>query len=475
MTDNFSHTISEDLMATTKSPSMLKRAAASAYLGSVIEYYDFFIYSVCAALVFKDIFFSNLPPLVGTLASLATFATGYLARPIGGIVFGHFGDKLGRKKMLVLTMTVMGISSTAIGFLPTYEQAGVIAPILLILIRVAQGVAIGGEWGGAVLMSAEHSTKNRGFWASFTNAGGPSGTLASSLVVTVTMAVMGVDDFIAWGWRLPFLASILLLVVGMIVRAKVDESPEFLLAQERKRTSAEAPTTIPIFATLRRQPLTLVLSIGVGLSAFIFQGLLTTYSVAYGVQVGVERQTILNALSITSFTAIIGVLVWSRVSDAIGRRPLVIAGAVLIAVWGFVLFPIIDTRSGVLIAIGMVVGGGIIHPMIYGPLAGLYTELFDTEHRYTGASLGYQLAGMGAGISPVLFAGIMSSNGGDTTIPLSLLIAGFAVISVLCILKLGETSTRSLSDVTGGSTGKSTHSPATTDVAKTASTDGALP
>lgn len=425
----------------TKSTPMLKRAAASAYLGSVIEYYDFFVYSVCAALVFKDVFFSNLTPAIGTLASLATFATGYLARPLGGIIFGHFGDKLGRKRMLIVSMFTIGIASTAIGLLPTYDQAGLIAPVLLILIRVIQGVAIGGEWGGAMLMSAEHSTSNRGFWASFTSAGAPTGQLVSALVIAGTLAAMGPEAFIAWGWRLPFLASVLLLVVGVIVRSAVDESPEFLAAKTRTPKRG-----IPFLATLRKQPLTLVFAVGVGLSAFMFQGLLTTYSIAYGVQIGIERQTILNALSFSSFFAIFGIIGWSRLSDTIGRRPLVIAGAALIAIWGFALFPMLETKNGLIITIGMIVGQGIIHPMIYGPLAGLYSELFDTEHRYTGASLGYQIAGIGAGISPVLFAAIMSSTGSPSTIPLSVVLLVVAAISILCIWRLGETKSRNLSE-----------------------------
>ena len=440
----------------TKSTPMLKRAAASAYLGSVIEYYDFFVYSVCAALVFKDVFFSNLTPAVGTLASLATFATGYLARPLGGIIFGHFGDKLGRKRMLVVSMFAIGIASTAIGLLPTYDQAGLIAPVLLILIRVIQGVAIGGEWGGAMLMSAEHATKNRGFWASFTSAGAPTGQLVSALVIAGTLAAMGPDTFIAWGWRLPFLASVLLLIIGVIVRSAVDESPEFLAA--KKRTPKRG---IPIIATLRKQPLTLVLAVGVGLSAFMFQGLLTTYSIAYGVQIGIERQTILNALSFSSFFAIFGIIGWSRLSDTVGRRPSSSPEPCSSPSGASHSSPCWRRRTDSIITIGMVIGQGIIHPMIYGPLAGLYSELFDTEHRYTGASLGYQIAGIGAGISPVLFAAIMSSTESASTIPLSIVLLAVAAISILCIWRLGETKSRTLSEQHFAETPGVTHTPST--------------
>ncbi|GGF94407.1 MFS transporter [Rhodococcoides trifolii] len=425
-----------------KDPKMVRRAAASSFIGSVIEYYDFFVYATCAAVVFKDVFFTNMTPLLGTLASLSTFAAGYLARPFGGVVFGHFGDRLGRKKMLVLTMMIMGIASTLVGVLPSYETAGFLAPILLVLLRVVQGVALGGEWGGAVLMTAEHADSRRGFWASFTNAGAPTGTLTSTLVITATIAAVGNDAFVDWGWRIPFLLSLLLLVVGLVIRAKVEESPEFVVAEDRV-TNKE----IPLVRILKSQPKTLVYSVGVGLGAFIFQGALTTYCIAYGVQIGVPRQSILNALTISSFFSVFGIIGWSALSDKIGRMPMVIAGSVGIALWGFALFPLIGTQSFPMIVLALVVGQAVIHPMVYGPLAGLYTELFDTEYRYTGASLGYQIAGIGAGISPVLFAAMMSANGGTSTVSLSIVIAAVAALSIVCIVKLGETKDRALSTV----------------------------
>ncbi|MFD9701088.1 MFS transporter [Lentzea sp. NPDC059081] len=414
-------------MATT---SQLRRAVASSYLGSVIEYYDFLLYGTAAALVFNKVFFSSLDPLVGTIASFGTFATGYLARPIGGILFGHYGDRLGRKRMLVISMSVMGLASFLIGVLPTYAQVGWLAPAGLVLLRVLQGISVGGEWGGAVLMSAEHATSRRGLWAGFTNAGAPTGMVLSNLVLTATTAVVGNDALIQWGWRVPFLLSIVLLGIGLFVRLKVDETPVF--QAERKRSSA------PLVDVLRHHPRTLLLAIGVGLAAFVAQSTLTTYVLSYGVQKGIPRQEILSALTLSSACAIIGILGWSAASDRFGRRPVVLAGAVLMAAYGFALFPLVDNGY---VAAALVIGQAVVHPMMYGPLAALYSELFSTGSRYTGASLGYQIAGLGAGLAPLLFAQVQKSSG---TGAIPFILAAFCVLTVVCTLVLHETSRTSL-------------------------------
>jgi MFS family permease len=414
-------------MATT---TQLRRAVASSFLGSVIEYYDFLLYATASAVVFNKVFFSSLDPLVGTIASFGTFATGYLARPLGGVLFGHFGDLLGRKKMLVLTMSLMGVASFLIGLLPTYAAAGWLAPAGLVLLRVVQGISVGGEWGGAVLMSAEHATSRRGLWASFTNAGAPCGMVLSTAALTGTAALVGEQAFLSWGWRVPFLLSLALLAVGLFVRMKVEETPVF--AAERKRTSA------PLVDVLRNHPRTLLLGIGVGLSAFVAQSTLTTFVLAYGVQVGNSRQSILNALTLSSALAVIGILAWSAASDRLGRRPVVLGGAVVMAAFGFVLFPLVDNGY---VLIALVLGQALIHPMMYGPLAALYSELFTTGSRYTGASLGYQLAGLGAGLAPLLFAQVQASAG---TKAIPFILAAFCVLTVVCTFALHETSRTSL-------------------------------
>jgi MFS family permease len=386
--------------------------------------------------VFSQVFFSDLDPLVGTVASFGTLATGYIARPLGGIVFGHFGDRIGRKKMLIISMVMMGVGSTLIGLLPTYAQIGVWAPILLVLLRVVQGFAVGGEWGGAVLMSAEHATSRRGLWASFTNAGAPSGMVLSTVVLAVAAAVTGEEGFLAWGWRIPFLLSTVLLAVGLFVRAKVQETPVFVEA------TSDEPTRPPLVEVFRRHPRNLLLSIGVGFGAFVAQGTLTTFVIAYAVEAGFPRQTVLNALSVSSVAAIVGIIGFSALSDRLGRRPVVLAGALAMAVWSFLLFPLIDSGSAFLLTVAVVVGQGVVHASMYGPLAALYTELFSTRARYTGASLGYQIAGIGAGVSPVVFAAVLSSGAG--TIAVSAIIAATLLLTVGCVLALRETATADL-------------------------------
>src|SRR4051794_15432278 len=417
------------------SRTQLRRAVLSSYLGSVIEYYDFLLYATASAVVFSQVFFSNLDPLVGTVASFGTLATGYIARPLGGIVFGHFGDRIGRKKMLIISMVMMGVGSTLIGLLPTYAQLGFWAPILLVLLRIVQGFAVGGEWGGAVLMSAEHASSRRGLWASFTNAGAPSGVVLSTLVLAASAGLTGEQEFLAWGWRIPFLLSILLLAVGLFVRAKVAETPVFAEA------AVEKPARPPLFEVLRH-PRNLALSVGVGFGAFVAQATLTTLVISYAVQVGFPRSTVLNALTLSSVVAAIGIIGFSSLSDRLGRRPVVLACAVAMAVWAFLMFPMINSRSTLLLTRVVVVGQGVVHAAMYGPLAALYTELFSTRSRYTGASLGYQISGLGAGIAPVAFASVLAAGGG--TIVVSSIIAAFCLLSVGCILALRETSTTDL-------------------------------
>lgn len=417
----------------------LRRAVASSFVGSLIEYYDFLLYATASAVVFNKVFFSNLDPLAGTIASFGTFATGYLARPIGGVIFGHFGDLLGRKRMLVLTMTLMGVASFLIGVLPTYAQIGVLAPVGLVVLRILQGIAVGGEWGGAVLMSAEHATTRRGLWASFTNAGAPAGSVVSTGAMTATAAIVGEDAFLDWGWRIPFLLSLVLLAVGLFIRTRVDETPAF-----RAIKDIASRRRLPLADVLRDHPRTLLLAIGVGLAAFVAQSTLTTFVISYGVQVGHLRRDVLNALTISSACAIVGILAWSAASDRFGRRPIVLTGAIAMAVYGFILFPLVDSDNKALLTLALVLGQGIIHPMMYGPLAAMYGELFSTENRYTGASLGYQIAGLGAGFAPLLFASMQRAAGSTATTAISFLIAAFCVLTVACVLALKETSGREL-------------------------------
>ncbi|MBP2370314.1 MFS transporter [Pseudonocardia parietis] len=413
------------------SRTQLRRAVLSSYLGSVIEYYDFLLYATASAVVFNQVFFSDLDPLVGTVAAFGTLAAGYVARPLGGIVFGHFGDRVGRKRMLVISMVLMGVASTLIGVLPTYAQVGALAPLLLVLLRIVQGIAVGGEWGGAVLMSAEHASSRRGLWSSFTNAGAPSGMVLSTVVLAVSASLSG-PGFLTWGWRIPFLLSVVLLVIGLFVRLSVAETPVFAAAAGAK------PARPPLVEVFRRHPRNLLLVVGFGFGAFVAQGTLTVFVISYAVQAGFERQTVLNALTASSVVAVVAIIGFSALSDRVGRRPVLLGGALATGAWCFAIFPFIDSGSTVLLTLAVVVGQGIAHAAWFGPSAALYSEMFSTGSRYTGASLGYQISGLGAGLAPVTFASLLAGGGG--TLMISTVIGLLALVSVGCVLALRETA-----------------------------------
>jgi MFS family permease len=434
--------------AAASNPVQLRRAVTSSFLGSLIEYYDFLLYATASAVIFGKVFFSDLSPLAATVASFGTFATGYLARPLGGLIFGHFGDRLGRKRMLVLTMSIMGVASTLIGVLPTYDVLGAFAPMALVVLRVLQGVAVGGEWGGAVLMSVEHARGRRGLWTSFTGAGAPLGMVLSTIVMTVTSAIVGDDAFVSWGWRIPFLLSIVLLAIGLFVRARVEETPVFTAEEERAKKQA-AERKAPLLSLVRDHPKPLLLGIGIGLAVFALQGTLTTFLLSYGVHAGFERQEVLNGVTISSCLAVVGLFGWSALSDRVGRRPVMIAGAVVAAVFAFLIFPLVDSGSFGLLVLALVLGQSLIHPMMYGPMSAMYTELFATGSRYTGASLGYQLAGLGAGLGPLLFAEIQNANGGGGQMLISVILAAGLLLTMVCALAMRESHHNDLVAVPG--------------------------
>ncbi|MEU9173694.1 MFS transporter [Streptomyces sp. NPDC048420] len=417
----------------------LRRVALSGLLGTAVEFYDFLVYGTVAALVFGELFFPGADPAVGTIAAFGTFAAGYVARPIGGIVFGHFGDRLGRKNMLLLTMGLMGGASFLIGLLPTYDTIGVWAPVLLITLRVLQGIAIGGEWGGATLMVVEHAgEKRRGLWSSFTQMGAPLGSLISAAVVAM-VSTLPKDQFAAWGWRVPFLLSVLLLGVGLFVRLQVVESPLFA---EVKKDRAES--RLPILDVLRR-PKPVLLACCVGIGAFTTQSLLTSYLISYATGIGYPRPQVLTALTVSAAVALVVLPCASALSDRIGRRPVVLTGAILSAATAFPVLALVDSKSSGALILAVVIGHGISQSLMYGPLGALFSEMFGTKVRYTGASLGYQGATLvGAGFSPMIAGSLVASSGNGT--PVALLLCGGSLITALTVWFVRETSRASLGE-----------------------------
>ncbi|MGM9473405.1 MFS transporter [Pseudarthrobacter sp. YS3] len=418
----------------------MKRILASSFVGSAIEYYDFILYATAASIVFNKVFFANQDPAVAIFASFATLAVGYVARPLGGIVFGHFGDRIGRKKMLVLSMMMMGVATMLIGMLPTTAQIGVAAPVILVVLRVIQGIAVGGEWGGAALMALEHAPKKqRGFATSFANAGGPAGALLATLVVSAVSAATG-DNFLVWGWRIPFLLSAALIVIGLVIRLKVTETPLF-----RQLEQASEKRKIPLLEVFRHHRRAVFLALIATMSFYCCQGLLTVWGVSIAVEAGADRTGVLNWKAVGAVLTLIVTLWAARMSDRVGRRRMLIIGGVLGVVLAYPLLVLLNNGTLWGFAVALIVGQGIIQGLLYGPIGAFVAEQFPTNVRYTGASLAYQGAStLGAGFTPMIATGLLILGGGSIVL-VAVFWAAVMLAGTVAVLVTKESSRTELS------------------------------
>jgi MFS transporter, MHS family, shikimate and dehydroshikimate transport protein len=421
----------------------LRKVVAASFIGTTIEWYDFFLYGTAAALVFGELFFPGSSPLIGTLSAFGTFAVGFAARPLGGIVFGHFGDRIGRKTMLILSLLIMGIATFLIGCLPTHATIGLLAPILLVVLRFAQGIGVGGEWGGAVLMSVEHAPKGkRGFYGSWPQMGVPAGLLLSTVVFTVMQSLTTEDQFMAWGWRVPFLVSIVLVAVGLFVRLAVLESPAFKEVQDAGQQSDR-----PLVDVVREHKHDVLTAMGMRIAENGTFYILTVFVLTYGEEtLKLEKNTMLTGVIIAAAIGLFTIPFYGWLSDRVGRRKLYMGGAVFSLIFAFPFFMLVDTKEPVLIWLAIVLGVNVGHDLMYGPQAAYFSELFGTRVRYTGASVGYQLASVFAGGFAPLIAVALLAAGGDEPTLVAAYMAVMAVITVIATYFARETYLQDLGE-----------------------------
>ena len=422
--------------------SSMRKVALTSLAGTSIEWYDFFLYGAAAALVFPTAFFGEIPESTALILSLLTFAAGFIARPIGGIIFGHYGDKVGRKKTLVAALMLMGIASTLIGLLPTYAMIGVTAPILLTTLSFAQGLAIGGQWGGAMLLVTESAPSNkRGYYGAFAQAGAPIGVILANLAFIATSALLPDEAFMSWGWRIPFLASAILIGISMYIQLTMEDTKAFRELQNHQKSIGSNENReikkSPVLEALIKYPKRIALAAGAFLSIQVTFYILVAFLLAYGVtSADMSRDDMLSAVLIGSAIMVPVQFMFSSYSDRNGRKGIFMTGAILTAIWAFAIFPLVDTGNFWLIVLAVTFGLSFL-AMMYGPQAAFFTELFSTEVRYSGATLGYQLGAIAGGaFAPTIAAKLWTDF---DIFWVSVYIAIASILTLLSVMSLTET------------------------------------
>lgn len=432
---------STETSSTPTHPDSIRKVVAASVAGTTMEWYDHFIYASAAALVFPRLFFPESDPVVGTLLSLITYSVAFLTRPLGAAIFGHFGDKLGRKNVLIVTLLIMGIGTTLIGALPTYAQIGVAAPILLVVLRFFQGIAIGGEWGGAALMVGEHSSGGRrGLLGSLVQVASPLGLLLANGVFSIVTYTVSEEAFFSWGWRVPFLSSALLVIIALWIRVQIHESPMF---EEATVDQTEAKTPLREVLTNHWKSLLIAIGsrIGSDVTFYVFNILVLVYGTT---QLNVDRQILLMAVLLGAASQAITIPIWGYFTDSVGRRPILIIGAIGAAIWGFAFFPLLGSGSTFLIFLAPMIGNVFIAAM-WGPLASYVPELFPTKVRYTGAGVGFQTAGIfGGALAPIICLALVAQF--DSWIPVAIYLAAMLALVVVSVLAAKETAHMDLSE-----------------------------